>query len=97
MAIVIGIVRAITGDVWACVGFHLAFQTAQQFFGGSWMGGRIVSSSPQTLETIVFGLVPLVLTAPTLSLIYRDRTDWRGVLQTRSKETYLPDWRVPGR
>lgn len=79
MALVIGLIRAISGDVWACIGFHLAFQTVQQFFGGSWMGDRITASPPGTLETIVLGLVPLVLAVAMLQLLVREETDWSGV------------------
>lgn len=78
IAIIIGVIRVMTGDVWACIGFHLAFQTVQQGFGGSWMGDRIVSSSPQTLESIVLGLAPLVLAPFLLTLFVRDPTDWWG-------------------
>lgn len=35
MAIVLGCLRVVTGNVWACIGFHLVFQvTAQAVLGG---------------------------------------------------------------
>lgn len=78
VAIVIGMIRAITGDIWACVGFHLAFQTVQQLFGGAWVGDVFVVSSPETLETVVLGLIPIALAVLTLEIIVRKETDWRA-------------------
>lgn len=68
--------RCKTGDVWACIGFHLAFQTVQQFFGGAWAGDALVVSTPGTLERIVFGLVPIALAVLVLELVVREDTDW---------------------
>lgn len=79
MAIVIGMIRAITGDVWVCIGFHLAFQTVQQLFGGQWAGNPFAVSDPGTLEMLAFGLIPLALAVSTLVLLVREETDWRAV------------------
>lgn len=78
VAIVIGMIRAITGDIWACIGFHLAFQTVQQLFGGAWAGDVFVVSAPETLEMVVFGLIPIALAVLTLEIIVRKETDWRA-------------------
>lgn len=90
VALIIGLIRAISGDVWACIGFHLAFQTVQQFFGGSLTSGMVVTSSPQLLQSSVFGLVPLVLAVAVLQLLVREETDWNGrasdVLETDPTE-----------
>lgn len=76
IAMIIGAIRVVTGDVWACIGFHLAFQTVQQFFGGTWAGGVVTTSSPETFESIIFGLIPLALALAVLHILgYRD-TDW---------------------
>lgn len=78
MAIVLGMIRVITGDVWACIGFHLAFQTVQQLFAGQWADDPFAVSDPGILEMIVFGLVPLSLAILVLELVVRDETDWRA-------------------
>lgn len=78
MAAVIGMIRAITGDVWACIGFHLAFQTVQQLFAGQWVGDPFAVSNPGTLAMIAFGLVPLSLAVLTLELVVRKETDWQA-------------------
>lgn len=78
VAIVIGMIRAITGDVWACVGFHLAFQTVQQLFSGGWAADAFAVSAPQTLEQFVFGLIPISLAILVLEIIVRKDTDWRA-------------------
>jgi uncharacterized protein len=78
VAIVLGMIRVITGDIWACIGFHLAFQTVQQLFAGQWAGDPFVVSDPGILEMIVFGLVPISLSLLVLELVVRDETDWRA-------------------
>lgn len=78
VATVIGMIRAIAGDIWACIGFHLAFQTVQQLFGGAWAGDVFVVSAPETLEMVVFGLIPIALAVLTLEIIVRKETDWRA-------------------
>lgn len=75
---VIGMIRAITGDIWACVGFHLAFQTVQQLFGGGWASDAFAVSSPQTLEQVVLGIIPLSLAILILEIVVRKDTDWRA-------------------
>lgn len=78
VAIVIGMIRAITGDVWACVGFHLAFQTIQQLFRGGWTANAFVVTAPQTLEQVVLGFIPISLAVLILEIVVRKDTDWRA-------------------
>ncbi|MFC6906889.1 type II CAAX endopeptidase family protein [Halalkalicoccus tibetensis] len=78
MAIVIGAIRVITGDLWACIGFHLAFQTVQQFFAGGWANQPFVVSDPVILVNIVFGLVPLALAVLVLRLVVNEDVEWRS-------------------
>ncbi|EMA48056.1 CPBP family intramembrane glutamic endopeptidase [Halococcus salifodinae] len=77
MALILGMIRAITDDVWACIGFHLAFQTTQQFLAPHWSGDQFIVSSPQMLEGVAFGLVPFVLAVLTLEILVQKNTDWR--------------------
>lgn len=79
VAAVIGAIRVITGDVWACIGFHLAFQTVQQLFaGGGWTGDPFVVSNPGTLEFVAFGIVPFAFALSVLELFVENDTDWRA-------------------
>ena len=71
-------IRAITGDVWACVGFHLAFQTVLQLFSGGWAADAFAVSASQTLEQFVFGLIPISLAILVLEIIVCKDTDWRA-------------------
>jgi membrane protease YdiL (CAAX protease family) len=77
MAIILGMFRAITDDVWACIGFHLAFQTVQQFLGSQWSGDQFIVNTPQMLEIVAFGLVPFVLAVLTLEILVQKETNWR--------------------
>ncbi|WP_227773339.1 CPBP family intramembrane glutamic endopeptidase [Haladaptatus pallidirubidus] len=76
VAVVIGMIRAITNDTWACIGFHLAFQTVQQLFTGPWASDAFIVSASGTLERVVFGLVPIALAVLVLELIVGKDTDW---------------------
>ncbi|GAB7019467.1 hypothetical protein [Halostagnicola bangensis] len=66
----------ITGDVWACIGFHVTFQTVQQLFAGGWAGDAFVVTNPGTLEMIAFGIVPFALSLVVLELFVDTETDW---------------------
>lgn len=76
VAVVIGMIRAITDDIWACIGFHLAFQTVQQLFTGPLASDAFIVSASGTLERVVFGLVPLALAVLVLEFIVGKDTDW---------------------
>ena len=54
--VVLGILRVVTGSLWAPIGFHLLFMTAQQAFGAGW--GILESSDPQLLQTLILAIVP---------------------------------------
>lgn len=87
VAVVLGTIRVITGDLWACIGFHLAFQTVQQFFGGGWADQPFVVSDPVVLENIVFGLVPLALAVLVLRVVVREEVEWRSRKPDPAKPT----------
>lgn len=82
-AVVVGIFRAVTGSVWAAIGFHLAFQTVAQLLGT--VGGQFSVSNPQTLMIVAFGILPFALSPTLLRYFYKNRPDW-GV-----REPDLPD------
>lgn len=74
-ALVIGTIRVVTGALWACVGFHLAFQTSQQLLGSMW--AQVGASDPALVEQLALGLVPLALAVPLLLAVRRRPVDWR--------------------
>ncbi len=54
--VVLGILRVVTGGLWAPIGFHLLFMTTQQAFGAGW--GILESSDPQLLQTLILAIIP---------------------------------------
>jgi membrane protease YdiL (CAAX protease family) len=71
-AVVQGTIRAVTGTLWAPVGFHLAFQTSEQFAGPHW--NRLTADDPALLQQVALGLVPLALGVTVIRLLTRRRT-----------------------
>ncbi|TDO32269.1 CPBP family intramembrane glutamic endopeptidase [Paractinoplanes brasiliensis] len=70
-AIVQGFIRQATGSVWAPVGFHVAFQTAEQIAGSSW--NRFTVNDLALLQEVALGLVPLALGVAVVHLLLRRR------------------------
>lgn len=70
-AIVQGILRAVTGSLFVVVGFHLAFQTAEQIVGPHWH--LLIIDDLARLQNLVLGLIPLTLGAATVQLLMRRR------------------------
>ncbi|MFD6952302.1 CAAX protease [Nocardiopsis sp. TSRI0078] len=75
MGVVLGCIRLITRDVWACVGFHLAFQTAAQ----SLLNGHLftVEGDRGLLMAAVF-LGPFVFGVLVTALLTRGEGSWGG-------------------
>lgn len=67
-AIILGIIRAISGSVWTSIGFHVAIMTATQILGP--IHGHFEVSGLFTLQFIAFILLPSVVGATVLSLIH---------------------------
>ena len=74
MGLVLGGIRLVTGNVWACVGFHLAFQVAAQALL-SW--GLFEVEGLDTVMGTVF-LLPFVLGLTVTMLFVRDTGIWSG-------------------
>jgi hypothetical protein len=66
-AIVQGLLRAITDTLWVPIGFHLAFQTAEQMVGPDW--AIFVVDDLALLQNVVLGLIPLALGVVTVQLL----------------------------
>ncbi|WP_250006261.1 CPBP family intramembrane glutamic endopeptidase [Actinoplanes sp. M2I2] len=68
-AVVQGGLRAVTDTLWVPIGFHLAFQTAEQIVGPQWH--RFVVNDLALLQDVVLGLVPLALGVLVVRLLGR--------------------------
>lgn len=66
-AIVQGLLRAVTDTLWVPIGFHLAFQTAEQIVGPHW--AVFVVDDLALLQNVVLGLIPLALGVLTVQLL----------------------------
>lgn len=73
-AIIAGVFRAISGSIWAGIGFHLAFQTFAQLFGS--VGNQFNISSPAILMVVAFGILPFAFGPIILRWFYKQRPNW---------------------
>lgn len=74
MGVVLGCLRVVTGNVWACVGFHLAFQVAAQ---GLLNWDLFEVGGLDTVMGTVF-LLPFALGVTVTMLFLRDTGTWSG-------------------
>ncbi|WP_017585652.1 CPBP family intramembrane glutamic endopeptidase [Nocardiopsis ganjiahuensis] len=74
MGVVLGCIRVLTDNLWACVGFHVAFQTAAQGL----LGWELfeVSDEDGVMRTLL--LAPFVLGVLTAMLLLRTTGRWNG-------------------
>ncbi|WP_304452061.1 CPBP family intramembrane glutamic endopeptidase [Nocardiopsis sp. YSL2] len=72
MGVVLGCLRVLTGNVWACVGFHLVFQTVAQAL----LNGRYLEVQGADTLTAVAFLLPFLLGVPTAMLLTRTTGRW---------------------
>ncbi len=64
-AVVLGVLRAASGSLWAPMGFHLACMTTQQSFSGA---GQIATlSDPQLAQMFLFAIIPFSLVIAVLA------------------------------
>ncbi|MFG1916643.1 type II CAAX prenyl endopeptidase Rce1 family protein [Micromonospora sp. NPDC048898] len=75
-ALLLGTFRAATGDIWAGIGFHLAFQTVAQLFGD--VGAVFDVTGSAVLGVVAMGAVPFSVGWLVVRRVYRDRLDWRA-------------------
>ncbi|GAB3427113.1 histidine kinase [Flindersiella endophytica] len=74
-AVLLGAVRAITGNVRFGVGFHLAFQTVAQLMSPAHPYFSVHGLEP--LRAVAFSLLPFALAIPLLSLVRQGRRSAR--------------------
>ncbi|MEV4659412.1 CPBP family intramembrane glutamic endopeptidase [Micromonospora sp. NPDC049301] len=76
-ALLLGGFRVATGDIWAGIGFHLAFQTVAQLFGD--VGAVFDVAGADVLGVLALGALPFSLGWLAMSRLHRDRLNWRAL------------------
>lgn len=74
MGIVLGCLRVVTGSLWACVGFHLVFQTTAQAL----MGGRLFAVGGGADAALLPFVLPFVFGVLVAALLTREEASWRA-------------------
>ncbi|MGC4815758.1 lysostaphin resistance A-like protein [Micromonospora sp. DT228] len=77
-ALLLGAFRAATGDIWASIGFHVAFQTVAQLFGD--VGAVFDVTGSGVLGVVAMGAIPFSVGWLVVRHHYRERLDWRAVV-----------------
>lgn len=80
---ILGVFRAVTGNLWAPIGFHLAFQTCAQLVGPSW--DVFTVSSLDVLQTVGLGAIPLIVAVVAIQL--HRRRELRSALREPDLDT----------
>jgi membrane protease YdiL (CAAX protease family) len=78
-SIALGILRVISGNLWAAIGFHLAFQWVTQLVSAAVREGSLRIAEQPTLELVVFWFFPIVLGSAALVAVslVRGGVGWR--------------------
>lgn len=76
VGLVLGLVRAITGSVWATIGLHLAFQTVAQLLLNT-ERGHFAMEGAGTMQVVALGIVPFTLATMIVRYFYRDPVSWQ--------------------
>lgn len=69
--LILGYVRALTGNVWACMGVHTAWMTTTQL-----LHGHAAIDGQQALQFVAFALLPSATLGAALGILRPD-FDWR--------------------
>lgn len=79
-SVALGILRVISCNLWATIGFHLAFQWVTQLVSAAVREGSLQIAEQPTLELVVFWFFPIVLGSIALiaASVVRGDADWRG-------------------
>ncbi|RAN96385.1 hypothetical protein LAH08_05128 [Micromonospora noduli] len=76
-ALLLGAFRAATGDIWAGIGLHVAFQTVAQLFGD--VGAVFDVVGADVLGVVAMGAIPFSVSWLVLRHHYRDHLSWRAL------------------
>ncbi|MGC4750220.1 hypothetical protein ACLQ28_31815 [Micromonospora sp. DT201] len=74
-ALLLGAFGAATGDIWAGIGFHVAFQTVAQLFGD--VGAVFEVTGSDVLGVVAMGAIPFSVGWLIIRRLYRDRLNWQ--------------------
>lgn len=75
-ALLLGGFRVATGDIWAGIGFHVAFQTVAQLFGD--VGAVFEVTGSDVLGVVAMGAIPFALGWTVIKRLHRDRLNWQA-------------------
>lgn len=75
-ALLLGAFRVATGDIWAGIGLHVAFQTVAQLFGD--VGAVFDVVGADVLGVVAMGAIPFSASWFLLRHHYRDRLTWHA-------------------
>ncbi|WP_030491098.1 CPBP family intramembrane glutamic endopeptidase [Micromonospora chokoriensis] len=76
-ALLLGAFRTVTGDIWAGIGLHVAFQTVAQLFGD--VGAVFEVAGAGVLGVVAMGAIPFSVSWLVLRHLYRGRLNWRAL------------------
>ena len=68
----LGYLRSVTGSIWPCIGFHLAFQTTAQLLSGTQVQLATVDNLA-VLELLAYGILPFAVGLPLIAFLLRKR------------------------
>jgi membrane protease YdiL (CAAX protease family) len=75
MGLVLGMLRVVTGSVWASIGLHAAFQSvAQLLLNGP--RGHFAITGVETLQLVALGIVPFSLAVSIAEVFYKGPHGW---------------------
>ncbi|WP_225854229.1 hypothetical protein [Micromonospora sp. ALFpr18c] len=76
-ALLLGGFRAATGDIWAGIGFHVAFQSVAQLFGD--VGGVFDVTGSDVLGLVALGGLPFALGWTVIERRHRHHLNWQAL------------------
>lgn len=75
-ALLLGGFRVATGDIWAGIGFHVAFQTVAQLFGD--VGAVFDVTGSNVLGVVAMGAIPFAFGWTAMQRLHRNRLNWQA-------------------
>jgi membrane protease YdiL (CAAX protease family) len=76
-SLTLGALRAVTGSLWAPIGFHLAFQYVTQLAAAATRDGALLVEGFPDLQFVAFWLLPIVGGGLVLAVLGARRSRWR--------------------
>lgn len=76
IGVVLGLVRVVTGSVWATIGLHTAFQTVAQLLLNDARGHFAVEGG-EAMQLVALGIMPFALATTLVGFFYREPVAWK--------------------